>query len=328
MVATAMVRRVAAVAAMAAAALGWMSLATQAQQPWPTKPVRLIVPYAPGGGTDTIARPWADKLSQAFGQQFVIDNKGGAGGSIGTEAAAKAAPDGYTFLLAPNGPLLVLPHLRKMPYDPFKDFVPVGRTGDLVAGFVLHPSIPATNIKELVDYAKANPGKLNFGSAGLGTGTHLRIEMLKLRAGVNIVHVPYRGSAEALNDLLGGHVQMMNEIVSLPHAKAGKLRLLAISYPSRHPDFPDVPTLAEQGYPNSDVPIWYAIWAPQGTPQAIVDRLNAEMVTITRSPEMQQRMREISVVIPPQTPAEITATMQADNALYADLIKRAGVTLE
>ena len=324
-------KRLASAAAVAVLLLGAFAALPHyavAQQPWPTKPVRLIVPYAPGGGTDTIARPWAEKLSQAFGQQFVIDNKGGAGGSIGTEAAAKSPPDGYTFLLAPNGPLLVLPHLRKTPYDPFKDFVPVGRTGDLVTGFVLHPSIPANNFKELIDYAKANPGKVNFGSAGLGTGTHLRIEMLKLRAGVDIVHVPYRGSAEALNDLLGGHVQMMNEIVSLPHAKAGKLKLLAVSYSERHPDFPDVPTLTELGYPNSDVPIWYAIWAPKGTPQAIVDQLNAEMVKITRTPEMQQRMREISVVVPPQTPAEVAATMQADNAQYKDLIEKAKVTLE
>ena len=322
-------RTVLAAAGLALAGLLGMAISSPASaESWPTKPVRIVVPYAPGGATDTIARPWSEKLSEAFGQQFVIDNKGGAGGSIGTEAVAKSPPDGYTFLLTPNGPLLVLPHLRKTPYDPMKDFIPVGRTGDLLCGFVVHPSVPVNSLKELVDYAKANPGKVNYGSAGLGTGTHLRIEMLKLRAGIDILHVPYRGSAEALNDLLGGHVQMMNEIVALPHVKAGKLKLLSMNYSQRSPDFPDVPTMTELGYPNSDVPIWYALYAPKGTPQAIVDRLNAEMVKIAQTPEMQQRFRDISVNTPLQTPAEIVATMEADNKQYAELIKAANVTLE
>ena len=222
---------------------------------WPDKPVKLILPYAPGGATDLIGRPWADKLGQVFGQQFVIENRGGAGGMIGTEAAAKAAPDGYTFLLTPNATLTILPSLRQAPYDAIKSFDPVGRVGDLVSGFVIHPAVGVKTFKELIEYAKTNPGKLAYGSAGLGTATQLRVEMLKYRAGIDILHVPYRGSADALNDLLPNTVQMMNEINVLPHVKAGKLVLLNINYPIRHPDFPDVPTLTELGYPDSDVPI-------------------------------------------------------------------------
>ena len=220
-----------------------------AQGTWPTRPVKLILPYAPGGATDFIGRPWAEKLQQAFGQPFVIDNRGGASGAIGTEAAARSTPDGYTLLLTPGATLTVLPLLRKVGYDARKDFVPVADVGDLVCGFVIVPSLGITSIKELVDYARKNPGKLAYGSAGLGTYSHMRIEMLKLKAGIDILHVPYRGSADALNDLLSGQVQMMNEINVLPHVKAGKLKLLDINYGTRHPDFPDVPTLTEAGYP-------------------------------------------------------------------------------
>ena len=176
-----------------------------------------------------IGRPWADKLSQAFGQQFVVENRGGPSGMIGAEAAAKSAPDGYTFLLTPNAPLSVLPSLRKTPYDPVKSFDPVGRVGDVINGFVIHPSVGVKTFKEMVDYAKKNPGKLTYGSSGNGTSTHLRLEMLKYKAGIDILHVPYRGGADTLNDVLPGNVHMMNEPVSLPHVKAGKLILLNIN---------------------------------------------------------------------------------------------------
>jgi tripartite-type tricarboxylate transporter receptor subunit TctC len=295
---------------------------------WPNKPVKLILPYAPGGATDLIGRPWADKLSQAFGQQFVIDNRGGAGGMIGTEAAAKSAPDGYTFLLTPNATLTVLPSLRKVPYDPQKDFTPVGRVGDLVCGFVIHPSVGAKTFKDMVDHAKKNPGKLNYGSAGLGTSTHMRLEMLKFKAGIDIVHVPYRGSADALNDLLPGNVQMMNEINVLPHVKAGKLILLAVNHPTRSPDFPDVPTLTEAGLPNADVPIWYSVQAPAGTPEDVIAKLNARIVEIAATDDMKKRMREISVSVPLQTPAEMAAFFTSDFAANGQVIKAANVKLE
>ena len=233
-----------------AAALGGLSVTRAHAQAssWPNKPVKLILPYAPGGATDLIGRPWADKLSQAFGQPFVIDNRGGAGGMIGTEAAAKAAPDGYTFLLTPNGPLTVLPGLRQLPYDSQKDFA-AGRPCRRSRLRLRHSSDDRRRrtFKDMVEYAKKNPGKLNYGSAGLGNSAHMRIEMLKYKAGIDIVHVPYRGSADALNDLLPGNVQMMNEINVLPHVKAGKLTLLNINYSTRSPDFPDTPTLTERG---------------------------------------------------------------------------------
>ncbi len=299
-----------------------------AQDAWPNKPVRVIVPYAPGGASDFIARPWADKLQQAFGQPFVIDNRGGASGAIGTEAVARAAPDGYTFLLTPGATLTVLPQLRKVAYDPMKDFVPVGRVGDLVCGFVIRPDVGPATIKELVDYAKKNPGKLAFGSAGLGTYSQMRIEMLKMRGGIDILHVPYRGSADALNDLLGGQVQMMNEIVVIPHVRAGKLKLLNINFPTRHPDFPDVPTLTEAGYPNSDVSIWYSVQAPAGTPRPILEKFNAKINEISATPEMVKRLREINVQSPQQSLADLLTYREADWVSNGNLIKEANIKLD
>jgi tripartite-type tricarboxylate transporter receptor subunit TctC len=297
-------------------------------QTWPDKPVKLIVPYAPGGASDTIARPWAERLTQALGQQFVIENRGGAGGAIGAEAAAKSPPDGYTLLLTPNAVLSVLPQLRKTAYDPQKAFAPVGQVGDLIAGFVIHPSVGVKTMPELIAYAKKNPGKLAYGSAGLGTATHLRIEMLKYKTGVDILHVPYRGSADALADLLPGNVQMMNEIVVLPHVKAGKLVLLGVNHATRHPDFPDVPTLTEAGIQGADVPIWYSIWAPASMPAAIVDKLNKTIVEIAGTDSMKQRMREINVYVPLQTPAEMTARLEGDIKANGELIKAANIKLD
>jgi tripartite-type tricarboxylate transporter receptor subunit TctC len=296
-------------------------------QNWPDKPVKLILPYAPGGGTDLIGRPWAEKLTQSFGQQFIIENRGGAGGMIGTEAAAKAAPDGYSFLLTPNATLSVLPSLRKTPYDP-KSFLPVGRVGDFVTGFSMHPAVGPKTFKEMIEYAKANPGKLSYGSAGLGTATHLRVEMLKYRAGIDILHVPYRGSADALNDHLPNTVQMMNEINTIPHVKAGKLLLLNINNATRHPDFPDVPTLTECGYANSDVPIWYSLFAPASTPTPIVAKLNAKILEIANSQEMRDRMRSINTVVPTQTPEEMVAYLEEDTARNVELIKATNMKLE
>jgi len=323
-----MQRRATAAALALLSVIGIASEAWAQAASWPDKPVKLILPYAPGGATDLIGRPWADKLGQVFGQQFVIENRGGAGGMIGTEAAAKSPPDGYTFLLTPAATLTILPHLRQAPYDAMKSFDPVGRVGDLVSGFVIHPAVGVKTFKEMVDYAKKNPGKLAYGSAGLGTATQLRVEMLKYRAGIDILHVPYRGSADALNDLLPNNIQMMNEINVLPHVKAGKLILLDINAPQRHPDFPDVPTLTELGYPDSDVPIWFFVCAPAGTPKDIVAKLNARMVELAKTEEMIAKMRAINVVVPPQTPDEIRAYLAEDSKRNAELIKAANIKIE
>jgi tripartite-type tricarboxylate transporter receptor subunit TctC len=300
---------------------------SQAQN-WPERPVKLILPYAPGGATDLIGRPWADKLAQVFGQQFVIENRGGAGGMIGTEAVAKSLPDGYTFLLNPAATLTVIPNLRQAPYDTFKSFDPVGRVGDIVSGFVIHPAVGVKTFQEMIDYAKKNPGKLAYGSAGLATSTHLRIEMLKFRAGIDILHVPYRGSADALNDLLPNNIQMMNEINVLPHVKAGKLILLCINYPTRHPDFPDVPTLTELGYPDSDVPIAFLLMAPAGTPKDIIAKFNAKLVELAKTDEMIAKMRAINVIVPPQTPDELAHFLAEDSKRNAEVIKAANIKLE
>ena len=295
---------------------------------WPTRPVKLIIPYAPGGASDIIGRPWADVLSQSFGQQFVIENRGGAAGMIGVEAASKAAPDGYTFLLTPSAAMSVLPLLRQTPYDPKKNFVPVARIGDSVSGFVMHPSTGLKTMKDTVEYAKKNPGKLVYGSAGLGSIQHMRIEMLKYRAGIDILHVPYRGAGDALNDLLAGQIQMMNEINVLPHAKAGKLNLLCMNSPDRSPEFPDTPTLTEAGYPNSDLPSWYALWAPVGVPADIVDKLHTRVVEIMKTEAMQQKLRQISGAPRIQTREQMAQFLTDDMKNNAELIKAANVKLE
>jgi tripartite-type tricarboxylate transporter receptor subunit TctC len=316
------------VMAGATLATSFSTLASAQVQAWPERTVKLILPYAPGGATDTIGRPWADKLSQAFGQQFVVENRGGASGMIGTETAAKAAPDGYTFLLTPNAPLSVLPSLRKTPYDPFKSFDPVGRVGDVINGFVIHPSVGVKTFKEMVEYAKKNPGKLTFGSSGNGTSTHLRLEMLKYKMGIDILHIPYRGGADTLNDVLPGTVHMMNEPISIAHAKAGKLILLNINSAVRHPDFPDVPTLTELGVTGADVPIWFSIFAPAGTPKDIIAKLNAKMQEIAKTDDMKAKMIAVNAVVPLQSPEDMAKHLIEDTKANAELIKAADIKIE
>ena len=306
-----------------------LSTAAFAQaQGWPERTVKVVLPYAPGGATDAIGRPWADKLSQAFGQQFVIENRGGAGGMIGAEAAAKSAPDGYTLFLTPNAPLSVLPTLRKTPYDPVKSFDPVGRVGDVITGFVIHPSIGAKTFKEMIEYAKNNPGKLSYGSSGNGTANHMRLEMLKLKTGVDILHIPYRGGADTLNDILPGTIHMMNEPVSLPHVKAGKLILLNINGQVRHPDFPDVPTLTELGVTGADVPIWFSIYAPAGTPKDIITKLNAKMIEIAKTDDMIAKMRAVNAFVPLQSPEDMAKHLVEDIKANAELIKAASIKID
>jgi tripartite-type tricarboxylate transporter receptor subunit TctC len=312
----------------AALAAGFSTHALAQAEAWPQRTVKLLLPYAPGGATDAIGRPWADKLSQAFGQQFVVENRGGASGMIGVEAAAKSAPDGYTFLLTPNAPLAVLPSLRKTPYDPVKSFDPVGRVGDVINGFVIHPSVGVKTFNEMVEYAKKNPGKLTYGSSGNGTSTHLRLEMLKYKTGIDILHIPYRGGADTLNDVLPGTVHMMNEPVSLAHAKAGKLILLNVNSHVRHPDFPDVPTLTELGITGADVPIWFSIFAPAGTSKDIIAKLNAKMIEIAKTDDMKAKMIAVNAVVPLQSPEDMAKHLVADIKANAELIKAANITIE
>ena len=305
-----------------------LALREAAAQSWPERPVRIIVPYAAGGGTDAATRPWAEALSQAFGQQFVIENRGGASGMIGAEAAVKSVPDGYTLFATGNATISLQPVVRKTTYDPVKQLAPIARLGDLVTGFVVHASLGIRSFADLVEHARKNPGKLAYGSAGTGTTTHMRLEVLKLKTGLDILHVPYRGSGDALTDLLAGNIQVMNEIVALPHVKAGKLVLVAMNHPTRHWDFPDVPTLRELGIDDADLTVWMSLWAPAGTPAEIIDRLNARIVELAQSEPMQARMRALSIEVPIQTPAELGRLLVDDLKRNAEIVKAAGVKVE
>ncbi len=322
-------RRVLGLGVGSAAATVFASPALAQGTNWPDKPIKVVVPYAPGGGTDIVARPWMEKLGQAFGQPFVIENRGGASGMIGTEAVAKSAPDGYNFLFTSNNTLNILPLLKKVPYDPLKSFDPVGRAGDMVCGFVIHPAANLKTFAELIDFAKKNPGKLAYGSSGSGTATQMRVEMLKVKAGVDILHVPYRGGADALNDVLANNVQMMNESSSLPHVKGGKLILLNINHSVRSTEYPDVPTLTELGYPGADVPISFSLWAPAGTPLEIRARINAKMIEIANSAEMKQRLASAGYAPMAQTMDELVAkVIVEDSKVHGELIKAANIKLE
>jgi tripartite-type tricarboxylate transporter receptor subunit TctC len=298
-----------------------------AQASWPDKPVRIIVPFAAGGGTDVLARPWAEKLSQAFRQQFVIDNRGGASGLIGTEAAAKAAPDGYTFLFTGATTTVAIPLMRKVNYDP-ESLIPVARMGDVVCGFVINAAVGPKTLPEVIDYAKKNPERLAFGSSGNGTTPHLRFEAFRHRTGLSILHVPYRGGADSLTDLLANNVHLMNEPITLPHVKAGKLHLFVANHAKRMPDFPDVPTMTEAGYPNSDIPIWFTLWAPGGTPKEIMQRLNAKVAELAQTDDMKARIHAAGCEPVIQTPEEIMAFREQDRKNLAELIKVANIKLE
>ena len=312
--------------AASTAILGAPALA-RAQAAWPDRPIRFIVPFAAGGGTDLVARPWAELLGRAFGQQVVIENRGGASGVIGAEAAAKATPDGYTFLVAASTPVISIPLLRKVSYD-HNSLHAVGRLGDTVCGFVVQASVGAKTFKEVIDYAKANPGKLAFGSSGPGTVPHMRFEMFKLKTGVDVLHVPYRGGADSLQDLLSNNVHLMNEPNTLPHVKAGKLHLFCVNHVERMPDFPDVPTLTELGYPNSDVPLWFNLWAPGGTPKDIINKMNAKIGEIAKTPEMTAKLHLAGAVPVIQTPDQIEQFRADETKRIAELIKLANIKLE
>ena len=314
-------------AGSASAGLSTFPAVVGAQAAWPNKPVKIIVPFGAGGGTDNLARFWAEKLGHAFGQPFVVENRGGASGIIGTEAVAKSAPDGYTLLLSSNSPTVSLPLLRKVPYDK-SSLQPVVRVGDAATGFCVHPSTGLKSVKELVDYARANPGKLACCSGGVATCSHMRMEMLAYRTGVKFLHVPYRGGADALNDLLAGTVHFMNDPSTNPSAKAGKLDMLCVNHSTRSPEFPDAPTLAEAGYPDSDVPLWFCIWAPAGVPEPVVEALHAKVTEISKEPDVPSRLLLSGSLPVTSTLAELRAFRDANWNVTADLIKVANIKLD
>ena len=301
-----------------------------AQDKFPDKPVRFIVPFPPGGGTDALARILGAKLSEQWGQQVIIDNRAGAQGNIGTAAGAKAAPDGYTITFAHQGALVINPHLYKDPgYDTLRDFAAVARTTEMAFVAVAHPSVPAANLRELAQYARQNPGKLTFASTS--AGPHIVGELFKQATGTDLVHVPYKGAGPAINDLLGGQVLLMfsNPTSTVPHVKSGKLRALGVMDVKRNPALPDVPTAQEAGLPElSNVIEWYGIVVPAATPAPIVKRLGDSVLRAMSAPEVLERINGIG-----QTPSSLAAEefarmIREDYARWQRVVKAAGVKAE
>lgn len=281
---------------LAAAALVALCCLPAMAQAFPERPVRIVVPYPAGGSNDVIARLLGQKLTERWGQQVIIDNRGGAGGNIGTDAVAKAAPDGHTLLLTAPGPLTVNQSLyRTLPYDPVADFAPVALVASVPIVLMVHPSVQAKTVAELTALAKANPGKINFGSSGNGTTNHLAGELYKSLAGINIVHVPYRGAAPAMNDLLGGHIQMMfdNMPAVMPHVKAGSVRALAVAGKTRSKAFPDLPTMEEAGVPGFEASAWFGLVAPAKTPPAALNAIEQAVTDALRSPDIVQKLGDL-----------------------------------
>ena len=300
-------------------------------QSYPTRPVRLVITYPPGGTTDFVGRPVAQKLSELLGQQVVVDNRGGAGGVIGTVIVAQAPPDGYTLLLGTSSGMLINPLLNpRLPYDAFRDFAPVSRTNINPQALVANSALPVSNVKELIAYAKANPGRLNVASSGVGTPNHLGAEMLKYLAKIDIVHIAYKGGGPAMTDLIGGEVQLQFSSIPtvLTHVKTGRIKMLAIGSAKRSPALPDVPTIAEAGVPGYEYTTWYGIFAPRGTPAAIVAKLNGAVVTAMAAPEVTQRLMPQGAEPSSSTPAELTRYMTEESARWQKTIKAAGIRIE
>ena len=294
---------------------------------WPNKTVRLVVNFAAGGSADNTARPFAERLTKALGQQFVVENRGGATGALGLEAVTKATPDGYTFALTPSISLVILPHLRKTPYDPLKDLMPVSLITDATLLLAVHPSVPAKTVPEFIAYAKANPGKLSWGTAGVGSFGHLMTEAVKLSAGLDILHVPYRGGAESLADFLAGVHQIHADPNTFPHIAAGKATLLAVLDRQRHPDYPDTPLLKEF-LPELDFGVWFGVYAPPGTPDPIIRKFAAEITKITKDPTLEPLLRRVALAPNGGGPKELAEATKKDHERYGALIRRLNIKAE
>jgi tripartite-type tricarboxylate transporter receptor subunit TctC len=298
-----------------------------AAQTWPSKPLRIVVPYPPGGANDIVARALQPALSASLGQPIVIENRGGGATQLGTEAVARAAPDGTTFLLT-NIALGANPSLfAKLPYDTTKDLTPIILISTVPLVLVVHPSVPAKTAAEYVALAKAKPGSLNYASAGNGSANHLSMEMFRATAGIDVVHVPYKGFGPAMTDLLGGQVSsaFATTLAALPHVRAGKLRALGISTAKRSAAAPDVPTIAESGLPGFDVSEWQMLLAPAGTPPAIIERMQRDVANALRQEDVKTRMTELGATPVGSTQKEAEAFLRAELARWADVAKRVGI---
>jgi tripartite-type tricarboxylate transporter receptor subunit TctC len=298
---------------------------------YPKVPIRLVVTFAAGGSSDVLARSVAKAMSEGLGQSVVVENRPGAGGSIGAESVARADPDGYTVLFGTNGTLAIGPALYKnLRYDPVKDLAPVGLLHQLPNVLTIHPSIPAANLREFITYARSRPGELTFASAGIGSASHLAGELLKVAADINILHVPYKGGGAAMPDLLSGRVSMMIETIpnALPAVRSGQLRALGVTTPARASAAPDLPTLAEAGLPGFEVSSWTGLFVPAGTPRAIIERLNAETIRIARDPAYVERIKTMGTDVVTSTPEALGAFMVKDIANWTVAVQRSGARAE
>ena len=308
----------------AAAALAFG--ATAVAQEYPAKPIRVVVPFPPGGGTDLMARSVMQKLGESLGATVVIDNRGGAGGTIGSDIVAKSPADGYTILIV-SGAHAINPSIYlKLPYDSVRDFAPVTMFTSGPGLLVVHPSVPAKSVKEFIALARSRPGQLNYASAGIGTPPHLAGELFKTMAGVNMVHVPYKGNGPAYTDLLGGQVSVMFPTIptAIPHVRAGKLRALAVTTAKRTAITPELPTIAESGVPGYDVSSWYGLLAPAGTPAAVVAKLQREVARVLRLPDVSERLTPQGLDIVADTPGEFAAIIKSEIVKWAKVVKASG----
>jgi tripartite-type tricarboxylate transporter receptor subunit TctC len=298
-----------------------------AQSEYPSRPVRIVVPSPPGGGTDIVARVLAQHFAKSFGQQFFVENKPGAGNMIGIEAVARSAPDGYTLLMTASTLALNSVLFKKVPYDPVRDFAPITLTATAPNVLLVHPSVPAQSLAEFIALAKAKPGALSYGTPGIGTSPHLSMELLKSMAGIDLQHVPYKGTAAAVTDVIGGQIAatFANALTAKPQVDAGRVRALAITGPRRIEALPGVPPVAEAGVPGYEAMQWYGLLAPAGTPAAIVERLNAEALKALRSPEMKERLAADGAEPLGGSPAEFAALIRKELEKWTRVARAAGI---
>jgi len=299
-------------------------------QSYPVKPVRIVVPYAPGGGVDIVARAVGQELSRRIGQTVLVENRTGAGGNVGSDAVAKAAPDGYTLLMASPANTINPSLYTKMPYDPMRDLVPIALIGSVPTVLIANRSLPVQNVKQLVALAKSRPGALIYGSGGSGTTEHLAGEMFKSAARVDMLHVPYKGGAQVMTDLLGGQIALMfvNQLAALPHVNAGKLKALGVASAERSPALPQVPTFAESGYPELIVSVWWGVMGPAAMPKEIVTQLNREIVAALASPEMKERLQTLSARPIGGTPESFAKFFADEITRWARVVKASGARVD
>ena len=314
--------------ALIASVVWFLAIGTAAAQAWPTKAIRLVVPYPPGGGTDLVARSVAARVADALGQPIVVDNRGGAGGTIGTDIVAKAAPDGTLWFLTTLSHVVNPALSKSVPYHPTNDFTGVAMLGNVPALAVVHASVPAGTLRELVALARAQPGRLNYLNPGVGTSMHLNTELLKLTAGIDVVSVPYKGLAPGVPDLLAGTLSFsfLSLPLAAPHIKSGRIKALAIASPGRNPLFPDVPTIVEAGFPDAQVVSWYLVSVHAKTPRDIVARINDEVNKALADPEVVKRLEAAGASIaPPSTPADTDALLRSETLRWAKFARDAKI---